>query len=127
VVAGLPSTALTRFAQSTKGNSQWQETYKLIKIQAATFSDWIVELRELAGESWPEVSDQAPTLCGLGWRRDAGASASHGRADIAAEGRLTMRDIDKMPRFTRSMGWRFWLLVVAALCGIGGARGNGND
>jgi hypothetical protein len=35
---------------------------KVIKTQVATFADWIVEPRDLAGERWPDVSDQAPTL-----------------------------------------------------------------
>jgi hypothetical protein len=26
------------------------------------FADWCAEVRDLAGERWPEVSDQAPTL-----------------------------------------------------------------
>jgi hypothetical protein len=30
--------------------------------QEQTFSDWCAEIRELAGERWPEFSDQAPTL-----------------------------------------------------------------
>jgi hypothetical protein len=34
---------------------------QLIRVQAATFVDWFAELRELAGERWPQVSDQAPT------------------------------------------------------------------
>jgi hypothetical protein len=28
--------------------------------QDQTFADWFAELRDLAGESWPEISDQAP-------------------------------------------------------------------
>jgi hypothetical protein len=35
---------------------------QLIRVQAATFADWCAEVRDLAGERWPEVSDQAPTL-----------------------------------------------------------------
>lgn len=34
----------------------------VIKAQATTLADWCVEVRDLAGERWPEVSDQAPTL-----------------------------------------------------------------
>ena len=30
--------------------------------QDQTFADWCAEIRELAGERWPEFSDQAPTL-----------------------------------------------------------------
>ncbi len=30
--------------------------------QDQTFADWCAEVRDLAGERWPEVSDQAPTL-----------------------------------------------------------------
>jgi hypothetical protein len=35
---------------------------QLIRVQAATFADWCAEVRDLAGESWPDVSDQCPTL-----------------------------------------------------------------
>jgi hypothetical protein len=34
--------------------------------QEQTFSDWCAEVRELAGERWPDFSDQAPTLY-AGW------------------------------------------------------------
>ena len=34
-----------------------------------TFSDWCAEVRELAGERWPDFSEQAPTLAG--WRGGA--------------------------------------------------------
>jgi hypothetical protein len=30
--------------------------------QEVTFADWCAEVRALAGDHWPEVSDQAPTL-----------------------------------------------------------------
>jgi len=30
--------------------------------QEQTLSDWCAEVRELAGERWPDFSDQAPTL-----------------------------------------------------------------
>ena len=30
--------------------------------QDQTFADWFAELRELAGERWAEVADQAPTI-----------------------------------------------------------------
>lgn len=30
--------------------------------QEQTFADWCVEIRDLAGERWPDFSDQAPTL-----------------------------------------------------------------
>lgn len=35
---------------------------QLIRVQAQTFADWFAEVRELASERWPDVSDQAPTL-----------------------------------------------------------------
>jgi hypothetical protein len=35
---------------------------QLIRVQAQTFADWCAEVRDLAGERWPEVADQAPTL-----------------------------------------------------------------
>ncbi len=46
----------------------------IARRQDQTFADWFAELRELAGERWADVADQAPTVCGLGRRRDAGAS-----------------------------------------------------
>jgi hypothetical protein len=30
--------------------------------QDQTFADWFAELRELAGERWADVADQAPNL-----------------------------------------------------------------
>ena len=30
--------------------------------QEQTFTDWFAELRELAGDRWPDVADQAPTV-----------------------------------------------------------------
>jgi hypothetical protein len=30
--------------------------------QDVTFADWFAELRELAGDRWPDVADQAPTV-----------------------------------------------------------------
>jgi len=30
--------------------------------QDQNFADWCAEIRELAGERWPEFSEQAPTL-----------------------------------------------------------------
>ena len=35
---------------------------KLIRAQSLTFSDWCAEVRDLAGERWPEVADQCATL-----------------------------------------------------------------
>ncbi len=35
---------------------------QLIRGQAQTCADWCAEVRDMAGERWPEVSDQAPTL-----------------------------------------------------------------
>ena len=35
---------------------------QLIRVQAQTFADWCAEVRDLAGERWPEVSDQCATL-----------------------------------------------------------------
>jgi hypothetical protein len=34
----------------------------IIRAQPQTFSDWFAELRELAGDRWPDVADQAPTV-----------------------------------------------------------------
>jgi hypothetical protein len=47
---------------------------KLIRVQAQTFADWCAEVQELAGERWPEVSDQcAALICRVGRRRDTRA------------------------------------------------------
>jgi hypothetical protein len=35
---------------------------KIIRAQSLTFSDWCAEVRDLAGERWPEVADQCATL-----------------------------------------------------------------
>jgi hypothetical protein len=34
--------------------------------QDQTFADWFAELRELAGERWADVADQAPTIYAVG-------------------------------------------------------------
>jgi hypothetical protein len=34
--------------------------------QDLTFADWFAELRELAGERWADVADQAPTFTRFG-------------------------------------------------------------
>jgi hypothetical protein len=42
-------------------------------------------LRELAGERWPEISEQAPNrIRYVGRRRDTGPGASHDQRDSAA-------------------------------------------
>ncbi|MGQ0445899.1 MAG: hypothetical protein ACT4O2_12435 [Beijerinckiaceae bacterium] len=33
--------------------------------QDETFANWFAELRELAGERWADVADQAPTICAV--------------------------------------------------------------
>jgi hypothetical protein len=38
---------------------------KLIRAQLITFSDWCADVRELAGERWPEVADLRATLYGV--------------------------------------------------------------
>ncbi len=35
---------------------------QLIRVQSLTFADWCAEVRDLAGERWPEVADQCATL-----------------------------------------------------------------
>jgi len=40
-----------------------------VRRQDQTFSDRCTEVRELAGERWPDFSEQAPTLAG--WRGGA--------------------------------------------------------
>jgi hypothetical protein len=32
------------------------------KRQETAFADWCAEVRDLAGERWPEIIEQAPTL-----------------------------------------------------------------
>jgi hypothetical protein len=34
-------------------------TKHVVRRQEETFVDWFAELRELAGERWPEISEQA--------------------------------------------------------------------
>jgi hypothetical protein len=58
--------------------------------QEQTFADWCIEVRDRAGERWPDFSDQAPTLCRLGRRRDTAASPLHGGAHSPTEGRVTI-------------------------------------
>jgi hypothetical protein len=36
-------------------------TKHVVRRQEEMFADWFAELRELAGERWPEISEQAPT------------------------------------------------------------------
>jgi hypothetical protein len=36
-------------------------TKHVARRQDQTFADWFAELRELAGENWPSVCEQAPT------------------------------------------------------------------
>jgi hypothetical protein len=43
---------------------------QLIRAHAQTFADWCAEVRDLADERWPEVSDEAPTLYAV-WGSDA--------------------------------------------------------
>jgi hypothetical protein len=60
---------------------------QLIRVQPQPFADWCAEVRDLAGERWPKVSDQAPTLYAvMGRRRDATTGLTHGGADTAAKG-----------------------------------------
>jgi hypothetical protein len=37
-------------------------TRHVARRQEQIFADWCLEIRELAGERWPDFSDQAPTL-----------------------------------------------------------------
>ena len=47
----------------TKENAMARTLTKHVaRRQDESFADWCVEIRELAGERWPEFSDQAPTL-----------------------------------------------------------------
>src|SRR2546429_4841435 len=46
-----------------RGNRMARSLQKqLIRVQAQTFADWCAEVRDLAGERWPEVADQCATL-----------------------------------------------------------------
>jgi hypothetical protein len=66
----------------------------IARRQEQTFADWFAKLRELAGDRWPDVADQAPTVYAVGWRRDAAAGFLHGGAHSPAKGsgRITQRD-----------------------------------
>jgi hypothetical protein len=50
---------------------------KLIRVQAATFADWCAEVRDLAGERWPEVADQCATLYAVWGGRATPQQALH--------------------------------------------------
>jgi hypothetical protein len=65
----------------------WHEplTKHVARRQDVTFAGWFTELRELAGDRWSEVADQAPTIRGLGRRRDTATSTLHGWLNLAAE------------------------------------------
>jgi len=54
----------------------------IIKPQQESFADWFAELCELAGDRWPEVSDQAPTCFAI-W---VGAMSAYGERDPTGEG-----------------------------------------
>ena len=41
-------------------------TKHVARRQDQTFADWFAELRELAGERWADVADQAPTVYAVG-------------------------------------------------------------
>jgi hypothetical protein len=56
----LTGTWLGKVSRSKYGTST---SKKLVaRRQDQTFADWFAELRELAGERWPDVADQAPTV-----------------------------------------------------------------
>jgi hypothetical protein len=37
-------------------------TKHVARRQETTFADWLMEVRDLAGEQWPAVAEQSPTL-----------------------------------------------------------------
>jgi hypothetical protein len=37
-------------------------TKHIAQRQETNFADWLAEVRDLAGESWPAVAEQSPTL-----------------------------------------------------------------
>jgi hypothetical protein len=51
-------------ARHTEKKAQMARTLQkqLIRVQAQPFADWCAEVRDLAGERWPEVADQCATL-----------------------------------------------------------------
>jgi hypothetical protein len=51
---------------------------QLICVQAATFADWFAELRHLAGQRWPDGSDQAPTAYAVWAQASIRHEAKHG-------------------------------------------------
>jgi hypothetical protein len=52
--------------------------------QDQTFADWFAELRELAGERWADVADQAPTIYAVwgGGATPAQASPAEGSGGV---------------------------------------------
>ena len=83
---------------------KWQEHFKSTLPGGKTKpSLTCAEVRELAGESWPDVSDQCPTLRAARRRN----RPSHGFGNSAAEGRRigtseTAEGADARPPLTRS-------------------------
>jgi hypothetical protein len=73
-------------------------TKHVARRQEQTFADWFAELRELAGERWPDVADQGTyRLRGLGRRRDTAAGALHGGTHSPAQGRRIITNPSLIP------------------------------
>jgi hypothetical protein len=54
--------------------------------QDQTFADWFAELRDLAGERWPDLGSGAGRLRNLDRRRNSAAGFVHDQRDTAGEG-----------------------------------------
>jgi hypothetical protein len=50
------------FLDSKEQNMTRALQKQVARRQDQTFSDWFAELRELDGERWADVADQAPTI-----------------------------------------------------------------
>lgn len=97
---------------------KWQEHFKSTLPGGKTKpSLTCAEVRELAGESWPDVSDQCPTLRAARRRN----RPSHGFGNSAAEGRRigtseTAEGADARPPLSRSNVGRCstWLTTIVS-------------
>jgi hypothetical protein len=66
-----------------------------------TFADWFAELRELAGERWADVADQAPTIYAV--RHERASGSSNGQLSTA---RCMMSGLKGLCSAGQSTPWR---------------------
>jgi hypothetical protein len=64
----MPNNTVSASNDGVPCSTEWNEinmartlTKHVARCQEQTFVDWFAELRELAGDRWPEFADQAPT------------------------------------------------------------------